>query len=83
MSMPTAISQAQRCEAGLWRAAAESRCVDVHVWGAGLAGRTGVQRDAVAALRAIKPDGLLLFNVYTPYSPIELGYHDVVLGRRQ
>jgi SAM-dependent methyltransferase len=32
----------------------------------------GVQRDAAAALRAIKPDGLLLFNDYTPYSPLEL-----------
>jgi hypothetical protein len=71
----------------------------------------GVRRDAMAALRTIKADGLLLFNDYTTYSPLELfqygvaqvvhdlcldhgfemiylalhgmGYHDVVLRRRQ
>jgi hypothetical protein len=34
--------------------------------------REGVQRDAYAAMRKIKPEGLLVFNDYTAYSPIQL-----------
>ena len=38
----------------------------------------GVKRDAVAALKALKPDGILVFNDYTLYDPLVHMFYGVV-----
>jgi predicted O-methyltransferase YrrM len=38
----------------------------------------GVARDIVAARRAVKPGGLLVFNDYTPWSYVEMQPYGVV-----
>lgn len=38
----------------------------------------GVEKDAAVALRKIKPDGILVFNDYTPWSILELSDYGVM-----